>query len=139
MHGGITPAYAGKSGTFAMPQFTQRDHPRLCGEKRCTGNFSGHDDGSPPPMRGKVKPFLCPLCHKGITPAYAGKSALPCQQHSPMRDHPRLCGEKSVYIPKSDASAGSPPPMRGKVDRDFHISVCFRITPAYAGKSCPIR
>ena len=135
MHGGITPAYAGKSGTFAMPQFTQRDHPRLCGEKRCTGNFSGHDDGSPPPMRGKVKPFLCPLCHKGITPAYAGKSLFTFRKVMRLRDHPRLCGEKySVYfLPLY--GIGSPPPMRGKVIVDPVAETTSRITPAYAGKS----
>ena len=32
-HGGITPAYAGKRLTFTIFEFTDRDHPRLCGEK----------------------------------------------------------------------------------------------------------
>ena len=135
MHGGITPAYAGKSGTFAMPQFTQRDHPRLCGEKRCTGNFSGHDDGSPPPMRGKVKPFLCPLCHKGITPAYAGKSLFTFRKVMRLRDHPRLCGEKLIAISIFLCASGSPPPMRGKVVRYDEFAFYSGITPAYAGKS----
>ena len=30
---GITPAYAGKSPTNPRPVFSNRDHPRLCGEK----------------------------------------------------------------------------------------------------------
>ena len=94
MHGGITPAYAGKSGTFAMPQFTQRDHPRLCGEKRCTGNFSGHDDGSPPPMRGKVGLIVAGIAALRITPAYAGKSHKNENGDTEFEDHPRLCGEK---------------------------------------------
>ena len=66
-------------------------------------------------MRGKVKPFLCPLCHKGITPAYAGKSLFTFRKVMRLRDHPRLCGEKySVYfLPLY--GIGSPPPMRGKV------------------------
>ena len=29
----ITPAYAGKRLTFTIFEFTERDHPRLCGEK----------------------------------------------------------------------------------------------------------
>ena len=32
--GGITPAYAGKSCAMCSPQIVQKDHPRLCGEKR---------------------------------------------------------------------------------------------------------
>ena len=72
--GRITPAYAGKRGRCLQILQEQEDHPRLCGEKRCTGNFSGHDDGSPPPMRGKVlsQCFLVGVLR--ITPAYAGKS-----------------------------------------------------------------
>ena len=32
-HGGITPAYAGKSPRILDQFMGQRDHPRLCGEK----------------------------------------------------------------------------------------------------------
>ena len=125
----------GKVSRRGVDKRAWRDHPRLCGEKRCTGNFSGHDDGSPPPMRGKVKPFLCPLCHKGITPAYAGKSLFTFRKVMRLRDHPRLCGEKySVYfLPLY--GIGSPPPMRGKVIVDPVAETTSRITPAYAGKS----
>ena len=124
----------GKVSRRGVDKRAWRDHPRLCGEKRCTGNFSGHDDGSPPPMRGKVKPFLCPLCHKGITPAYAGKSLFTFRKVMRLRDHPRLCGEKySVYfLPLY--GIGSPPPMRGKVLLLHILSGHLGITPAYAGK-----
>ena len=30
---GITPAYAGKSGSFYVKLLDTADHPRLCGEK----------------------------------------------------------------------------------------------------------
>ena len=30
---GITPAYAGKSGSHTSNKIIYRDHPRLCGEK----------------------------------------------------------------------------------------------------------
>ena len=50
---GITPAYAGKSCHSNPDAVGQRDHPRLCGEKKvlCGGLWKG--EGSPPPMRGK--------------------------------------------------------------------------------------
>ena len=33
-NGGITPAYAGKSGLRSKVERNDGDHPRLCGEKR---------------------------------------------------------------------------------------------------------
>ena len=55
-------------------------------------------EGSPPPMRGKgdansIAVFLC-----RITPAYAGKSSLSACLMMPIKDHPRLCGEKRRFV-----------------------------------------
>ena len=71
---GITPAYAGKSCRNANGQRVDKDHPRLCGEKRQPEHTGGHLIGSPPPMRGKA--LLQDFCKRRvrITPAYAGKS-----------------------------------------------------------------
>ena len=71
---GITPAYAGKSRKLWTSDRSPEDHPRLCGEKLNCRRIEHHDEGSPPPMRGKV-PF-CQMFTKfhRITPAYAGKS-----------------------------------------------------------------
>ena len=50
----ITPAYAGKSGSWLEVSGRFWDHPRLCGEKP-NGYVVAEDvEGSPPPMRGKV-------------------------------------------------------------------------------------
>lgn len=49
-------------------------------------------------MRGKglLQIFISePL---GITPAYAGKSHFATNFHLNKRDHPRMCGEKSVLL-----------------------------------------
>ena len=65
-------------------------------------------------MRGKAKNTETTTKFKGITPAYAGKSA-------------DYFGVTTDYL-------GSPPPMRGK-DWRFHSGhASQRITPAYAGK-----
>ena len=50
----ITPAYAGKRLAFTIFEFTERDHPRLCGEKRGKLEEKSTLQGSPPPMRGKA-------------------------------------------------------------------------------------
>ena len=111
----ITPAYAGKSTLSTSLYICRRDHPRLCGEKVCLCHMKKESKGSPPPMRGKV----------------AGGSVFA----SGTRDHPRLCGEKLAVSCLPFRGAGSPPPMRGKVHKLNKQNLCYRITPAYAGKS----
>ena len=70
----ITPAYAGKRLPLMLMRAVSWDHPRLCGEKRKNPHRTWTVSGSPPPMRGKVKPLGNDEWHTGITPAYAGKS-----------------------------------------------------------------
>ena len=53
LQNGITPAYAGKSGMGLVYTQSERDHPRLCGEKDTTIGGVYGIRGSPPPMRGK--------------------------------------------------------------------------------------
>ena len=50
---GITPAYAGKSNRRGSPQYNNRDHPRVCGEKFFLIGLHPNTQGSPPRMRGK--------------------------------------------------------------------------------------
>ena len=91
---GITPAYAGKSEEITCVEVKAEDHPRLCGEKghpRCSGFV---EQGSPPPMRGKVDETISIYIDEGITPAYAGKRFILDSEVSLCWDHPRLCGEK---------------------------------------------
>ena len=70
---GITPAYAGKSLVVAGVCYDKQDHPRLCGEKSFMLCFPFCQMGSPPPMRGKARGFVCKEIDRRITPAYAGK------------------------------------------------------------------
>ena len=91
-----------------------RDHPRVCGEKCPPGKFFFMTVGSPPRMRGKEDPSGAVARCPGITPAYAGKSA--------------------VFTLNIPGATGSPPRMRGKdlVLRSKHLEI--GITPACAGK-----
>ena len=65
-------------------------------------------------MRGKVVNCYLTCAVYRITPAYAGKSGINCNQIPVTGDHPRLCGEKDAIMHKIADIAGSPPPMRGK-------------------------
>ena len=131
---GITPAYAGKrSSTFRRCRRT-RDHPRVCGEKKCPKAWCIGQQGSPPHMRGKARSWITATWTSRITPAYAGKSAGRCAGAVRAWDHPRICGEKAETDAACALCWGSPPHMRGKV---FLCALCVDfagITPAYAGK-----
>ena len=86
-------------------------------------------------MRGKENGVLHMDNRIRITPAYAGKSQpfqFLCRSD---QDHPRLCGEKHVFLRYGHMFLGSPPPMRGKdMTTKSEIGI-MGITPAYAGKS----
>ena len=45
-------------------------------------------------MRGKANFVGAPPSRLGITPAYAGKRIFYLIYITPIKDHPRLCGEK---------------------------------------------
>ena len=87
-------------------------------------------------MRGKAKPANIVQSWEGITPAYAGKSKRSEDAATFQWDHPRLCGEKGFWNRCKCSREGSPPPMRGKDEIPMYSIAFFRITPAYAGKSC---
>ena len=96
---GITPAYAGKSVVAVVVHALHGDHPRVCGEKLSQSRSRSTALGSPPRMRGKVSGFFRTHFRPGITPAYAGKSYCLCLPSKLVRDHPRVCGEKTKKIP----------------------------------------
>ena len=130
----ITPAYAGKSFPFFGIIRLHWDHPRICGEKQVSGLARSEPGGSPPHMRGKARPAAAPTSFFGITPAYAGKSRWKNTAALLSRDHPRICGEKSLPPRPMRAQRGSPPRMRGKVTATPANAGATGITPAYAGK-----
>ena len=82
-------------------------------------------------MRGKVLPLPLLICDTRITPASCGMIA----KQPPLKDHPRLCGEKYLRRDASNMCIGSPPPMRGKAAVGMYRREMWGITPAYAGKS----
>ena len=135
---GITPAYAGKSGTRGALARRGRDHPRVCGEKNRCPPVRPAPAGSPPRMRGKARADSAIGNDAGITPAYAGKSIWWHGNLIGGGDHPRVCGEKSFTRVQIMLVVGSPPRMRGKAQKLFGIIARVRITPAYAGKSANV-
>ena len=91
--------------------------------------------GSPPHRRGKAGENHLVAQLPGITPAWAGKSGVPCCSIRPWWDHPRVGGEKPVKIILWHSCQGSPPHGRGKVVFRVVVFALGGITPAWAGKS----
>ena len=107
----------------------------MCGEKLAPPFWNAKIGGSPPHVRGKAAQKNLNLDLYGITPACAGKSLSEHTSKSGTKDHPRMCGEKSVRFVKVFCKKGSPPHVRGK-GANFTLYGCpERITPACAGKS----
>ena len=111
---GITPAWAGKSCSSAEALQAGQDHPRVGGEKIFRVCVLSLFKGSPPRGRGKVMNSSSSICFCGITPAWAGKSRVSSRYGHDRQDHPRVGGEKSVFLCSARSGRGSPPRGRGK-------------------------
>ena len=131
---GITPAYAGKSTAFWSHILQHKDHPRMCGEKEMLYRTKAGKWGSPSHMRGKANLECHRIVFDRITPAYAGKRPPQSPPSGQSRDHPRICGEKSVSKVETKLMPGLPPHVQGKGLRDVLVPKPLGITPAYAGK-----
>ena len=73
---GITPAYAGNTLGFVPFNTPPWDHPRVCGEHSVAATKQTSFPGSPPRMRGTPHHRTTHGNTGGITPAYAGNTAL---------------------------------------------------------------
>ena len=93
------------------------------------------DWGSPPRGRGKAEEPAEPEPPEGITPAWAGKSAIWKLPILPRKDHPRVGGEKRLDAGHRNHTQGSPPRGRGKGGNLPGRVRPQGITPAWAGKS----
>ena len=131
----ITPAGAGKTGNSGCISSKNEDHPRRCGENKHIDFLTANNIGSPPQVRGKLSVYDFALARFGITPAGAGKTELSGILTFSNWDHPRRCGENSVSEKRLNAKIGSPPQVRGKLNRQFFFAKNTRITPAGAGKT----
>ena len=112
----ITPACAGKRLVRLTKKPLPGDHPRVCGKKAVTRYFRLDTAGSPPRMRGKVLCGRSSAGRHGITPAYAGKRGRTIRVNRTVKDYPRVCGEKSLFIIFKGDRIGITPACAGKRD-----------------------
>ena len=87
-------------------------------------------------MREKHTPSLKITHRSRITPAYAGRTMQIKRSTHLAEDHPRVCGKNLLVVIVYPFLQGSPPRMREKLTKYGDYPATFRITPAYAGKTC---
>ena len=131
--GWITPACAGNRQVPSDKRIIFWDHPRVCGEQASIAAFCKSVIGSPPRVRGTGRDVGIGSGAIGITPACAGNSGSPSPPLRRKWDHPRVCGEQQAKNSPAAERLGSPPRVRGTVDRRKNIAHRSRITPACAG------
>ena len=132
---GSPPRVRGKDLSLDMLRTLLGITPACAGKSLTNGEQERSQYGSPPRVRGKAqgdgqKPALC-----RITPACAGKRLCADISEARERDHPRVCGEKTVIEGWVMQQVGSPPRVRGKASMLALAKTGKRITPACAGKS----
>ena len=95
---GITPARAGKTGSFGSSSWPAGDHPRSRGkDSQAHAAASGHS-GSPPLARERRFDVAFRHDVRGITPARAGKTARRIRRLCVDGDHPRSRGKDSLQL-----------------------------------------
>ena len=132
----FTPACAGNTDKQLPVSHIPRDHPRLRGEHKYTVLEMPCLLGSPPPTRGTLIRQKSIWAGLGITPAYAGNTAIKISAIGDIKDHPRLRGEHQAEYGVISKSWGSPPPTRGTRGKMVQETLKVGITPAYAGNTC---
>ena len=131
----IIPAYAGSTCREQLRDLLLQDHPRVCGEHTVSDGLSAIAGGSSPRMRGARYVSNPTPGVNGIIPAYAGSTPAPSMGTTPIKDHPRVCGEHDEFSDVAHALGGSSPRMRGALSRQRIRPPRRRIIPAYAGST----
>ena len=113
--GGLIPAHAGKTVTWAIESDAVQAHPRSRGENS---------------LEECVPVFL-----ERLIPAHAGKTIAPDILSAPIAAHPRSRGENAISDLAATLAGGSSPLTRGKRRADRAQCARARLIPAHAGKT----
>ena len=132
---GNIPAYAGKTIAGAGVSDSSEEHPRVCGENPTTTIPAGQSTGTSPRMRGKQIRLGFEDRSLGNIPAYAGKTCDRFYIISPIKEHPRVCGENHLMLSYLHFLLGTSPRMRGKQCSLYMALAIKGNIPAYAGKT----
>ena len=132
---GIIPACAGSTEILRRTNTGARDHPRMRGEHKGTGQITETKAGSSPHARGALssRPERSPSAR--IIPAYAGSTGSGSGGWRRRRDHPRMRGEHGGWRCRFPSAPGSSPHARGAPRQGGPDAEHRGIIPACAGST----
>ena len=107
----------------------------MCGEHQQRVTHARHKWGSSPHVRGALQPPSARQRHRGIIPACAGSTTYNVEFHTPVGDHPRMCGEHTFRSWLMVSSTGSSPHVRGARHPHRRNQIGRGIIPACAGST----
>ena len=130
---GLTPANAGTTPNQSPRGYGREAHPRECGDDSSWPSTPSTEFGSPPRMRGRPPRLPRSWCSCRLTPANAGTTFDGAKFLFERTAHPRECGDDGWAFACGIAVVGSPPRIRGRLEKDRGIFDPRRLTPANAG------
>ena len=118
-----------------MRAFWMRAHPRVGGENPTVARPEPREAGSSPRGRGKLHETKLRARHRGLIPAWAGKTRLMSAGMTQVRAHPRVGGENAAGRARQQPDMGSSPRGRGKPPIVGAYTMTGGLIPAWAGKT----
>ena len=110
----IIPANTGRMRSSHEKKQDPRDHPREYGENSSLVLVPSLLRGSSPRIRGESHVHFPWIINRGIIPANTGRMCTHITPAVAEWDHPREYGENSFLCPRTTASLGSSPRIRGE-------------------------
>ena len=110
---GSIPACAGKPVRHRQPHLDFRVYPRVCGEAVWGSDGLQSLQGLSPRVRGSHDPAQAAKICRGSIPACAGKPRTDTGRPASSWVYPRVCGEATYDIDKTDLQRGLSPRVRG--------------------------
>ena len=135
----LIPAWAGKTEVSGAQVFDCQAHPRVGGENLQCLTAVWPRSGSSPRGRGKPLGGRHRQRHRGLIPAWAGKTSAVGRYPRSRAAHPRVGGENRKDRRDGPVSTGSSPRGRGKRRRSQLRPRVPGLIPAWAGKTPPDR
>ena len=133
------PAWAGNASRPAGTTRERPVHPRVGGERMLRKSPTTPQTGSSPRGRGTHSLRGCRRTPPRFIPAWAGNAEPFAFSANSMAVHPRVGGERTQRICRSNAVFGSSPRGRGTRDRVVAARVGHRFIPAWAGNALWLR
>ena len=129
------PAPAGNAARSGAPGTSEPVHPRACGERGNTSEWTGTGFGSSPRLRGTLVISRLRRIPIRFIPAPAGNAPAGRASMLGLSVHPRACGERTTSLAYVPLVTGSSPRLRGTQDRHALDPSRNRFIPAPAGNA----